>query len=249
MNHSTLRVLTGGRFVNPNMNESKSRTFIRGLVSSIKPRLVVTPSQYKLSEKPNASKVSLPASVVPDAEYDYDGAKSGGPHWKKTMWEDIKVGDIVKLMENESIPSDILICATSDEDNLAYVETKNLDGETNLKSRNAVPALTHLRDAAACADPANSFHVNCDPPENNMYRLNAAVTDKEGTHSADLQTVLLRGTVLRNTSWVIGVVLYTGEDTKIVMNAGVTPSKRSRVERQMNPQVSVLHHSCSRMPY
>jgi len=55
----------------------------------------------------------------------------------------------------------------------------------------------------------------------------------------DLQTMLLRGTVLRNTGWVIGIVLYTGEDTRIVMNAGGTPSKRSKVERQMNPQVYV----------
>ena len=52
--------------------------------------------------------------------------------------------------------------------------------------------------------------------------------------------VFLRGTVLRNTRWAIGVVLFTGEDTKIVLNSGATPSKRSRVERQMNPQVYVI---------
>jgi phospholipid-translocating ATPase len=45
--------------------------------------------------------------------------------------------------------------------------------------------------------------------------------------------------VFRNTGWVIGLVLFTGEDTKIVLNSGGTPSKRSRVERQMNPQVFI----------
>jgi phospholipid-translocating ATPase len=245
VNSSTVRVLTGKKWVNPNMMEGKSRTFIRGLVSAVrKPQLISTLSKTRLTEKTSSSKVSLPASVVPDADYDYEDAKSGDPHWRKTLWEDVKVGDFVKLMENDSFPADILICATSDEDNLAYVETKNLDGETNLKSRNAVPALTHLRDAAACADGSNAFRINCDPPENNMYRLNAAVVDKDGTHAADLQTTLLRGTVLRNTSWVIGVVLYTGEDTKIVMNSGGTPSKRSKVERQMNPQVYVAYSGC-----
>ena len=60
----------------------------------------------------------------------------------------------------------------------------------------------------------------------------------DGTKSpVDIQMMLLRGTVLRNTQWAIGLVLYTGEDTKIVMNSGDTPSKRSKVERQMNPQV------------
>ena len=62
-----------------------------------------------------------------------------------TTWEDVRVGDIVKIMDNESIPADVMICATSEEENMAFVETKNLDGETNLKSRNAVPQLTHLR--------------------------------------------------------------------------------------------------------
>jgi phospholipid-translocating ATPase len=50
---------------------------------------------------------------------------------------------------------------------------------------------------------------------------------------------LLRGTVLRNTDWVIGIVLFTGSDSKIMMNFGGTPSKRSKVERQMNPMVYV----------
>ncbi|KAH8117016.1 phospholipid-translocating P-type ATPase [Phellopilus nigrolimitatus] len=162
------------------------------------------------------------------------------PHWKRTTWEDVRVGDCVKIVNEESFPADILICATSEEENVCYVETKNLDGETNLKSRNAVPALTHLRSAEACADSARSrFRIDLDRPDPNMYRLHGAVVTKEGKEPLDLQTVLLRGTVLKNTEWVIGVVMFTGKDTKILLNAGGTPSKRSRVERQMNPQVFI----------
>jgi len=159
------------------------------------------------------------------------------PHWKKNAWEDLAVGDFVKILENESLPADILICSTSEDENVAFVETKNLDGETNLKSRNAVPALTHLRTAADCASPHNTFRVECDRPDVNMYKLNAAVRVDKETFPVNMQMMLLRGTVLRNTGWVVGVVCYTGEDTRIVMNSGRTPSKRSKVERQMNPQV------------
>ena len=161
------------------------------------------------------------------------------PHWRRSYWEDIRVGDFVKILNEESIPADVLVCATSEEENVCFVETKNLDGETNLKSRNAVAALTRLRTADACADPAvASFRVDLDRPEPNMYKLDGAVVTEDGkTFQLDLQQVLLRGTVLKNTKWVIGVVLFTGEDTKIVQNAGGTPSKRSKVERQMNPQV------------
>ena len=159
------------------------------------------------------------------------------PHWKKTHWEDVKVGDVVKITNEESFPADILICATSEEENVCYVETKNLDGETNLKSRNAVPSLTHFRSADAFAMDDAKFRIELDRPDVNMYKLDGAVVTEKGKEPIDLQTVLLRGTVLKNTEWVIGVVMFTGEDTKIILNSGGTPSKRSKVERQMNPQV------------
>ncbi|RKO95273.1 hypothetical protein CAUPRSCDRAFT_13014, partial [Caulochytrium protostelioides] len=49
--------------------------------------------------------------------------------------------------------------------------------------------------------------------------------------------LLLRGSVVRNTDWTIGLVVYTGVETKVMLNSGATPSKRSRVEMLMNPQI------------
>lgn len=168
----------------------------------------------------------------------YGGTRA---HWRITSWEDVKVGDFVKIMDNEQIPSDVLICATSEEENVAFVETKNLDGETNLKSRNASPALTHLRGARDLADRRNHFRVDLDRPDTNLYKLNGAVVlPGEEKSPVDINMILLRGSVVRNTGWVVGLVLYTGEDSKIVLNSGATPSKRSKVEREMNPQVYVL---------
>jgi phospholipid-translocating ATPase len=138
--------------------------------------------------------------------------------------------------------SDIMICATSEEEDVAYIETKNLDGETNLKSRNAVTGMTDLRTAAICS--TTPVRIDLEAPEVNMFKLNgAAIKLKEigssetKIHPVTLETTLLRGCVLRNTAWVIGIVMFTGSDTKIVQNSGGTPSKRSKVERQMNPQV------------
>ena len=124
---------------------------------------------------------------------------------------------------------------------MCYIETKNLDGETNLKSRHGVVGLDYLSTIDACANA--KLRVDLDAPEVNMFRLNGAVVESsEGeqepsVHPVTLETTLLRGCVLRNTSWVIGIVMFTGSDTKIVQNSGGTPSKRSKVERQMNPQV------------
>ncbi|KAJ7171938.1 phospholipid-translocating ATPase [Mycena filopes] len=208
VNQSPVRVLDAD---NHNAMKPKERTFVRGI-------------QTMVGRKPKAAK-----EIVDAAEED---------GWRAALWEDVRVGDFIKIVDDEPLPADILICATSEDENVAFVETKNLDGETNLKSRHAVPALVHLRDAAACADPANAFRVDCERPDTNMYRLNGAVFVGDETAPVDLSMTLLRGTVLRNTRWVIGVVLFTGEDTKIVLNSGGTPSKRSKVERAMNPQVA-----------
>ena len=53
----------------------------------------------------------------------------------KTLWKDVKVGDMVHLSCNEMIPADILVLRSSDEHGLCYIDTQNLDGEANLKQR------------------------------------------------------------------------------------------------------------------
>ena len=238
VNHTSVRTLSGGNWVNPNVMQRKSKTFMPGALRTYGRRV-------RTLKRPNPKEEAL-VGVTVEPEYDDDIVQEdylphhtddNRPHWRKKAWEDTAVGDFIKVLDNESIPADMLICSTSEDENVAYVETKNLDGETSLKSRNAVPALTHIRTAADCASPHNAFRIDCDRPDVNMYRLSAAVRVGNETFPVDMQMALLRGTVLRNTKWIIGIVIYTGEDTRIVMNSGGTPSKRSKVERQMNPQV------------
>ncbi|KAF9352980.1 hypothetical protein BGX26_009240 [Mortierella sp. AD094] len=62
---------------------------------------------------------------------------------------------------------------------------------------------------------------------------------KEKTVPVDINNMLLRGHVIRNTHWIIAVIVATGTDTKIMLNSGETPSKRSRIEKSMNIQVAI----------
>ena len=243
VNSSDIRIVEGPGYVNHNAMAPKSKTFVRALKKRLgkgkgaNNQALVNPVPPESSEKATRPATSDPPDVEYDDSYDPENSAGSQSRWTRGSWEDLRVGDFVKLTDHESIPADILICATSEDENVAFVETKNLDGETNLKSRNALPALTHLRSAVDCADPRNVFEIECDRPEVLMHKLTAAVVINGERHPVDLQTTLLRGTVLRNTGWVIGIVMYTGLDTKLVLNAGGTPSKRSKVERQMNPMV------------
>lgn len=68
--------------------------------------------------------------------------------------------------------------------------------------------------------------------------------DSEGGRSVhaplNIENVLLRGAVLRNTEWIIGVACFTGADTKLVMNSVATPSKFSQMDVLINRTVFLV---------
>ncbi|ODQ78763.1 hypothetical protein BABINDRAFT_162450 [Babjeviella inositovora NRRL Y-12698] len=159
--------------------------------------------------------------------------------FRKLYWKSVKVGDIVRIHNNDEIPADVAILATSDADGACYVETKNLDGETNLKVRQALKCGGRLQRAADCS--RMKFWLESEGPHANLYSYQGNLKWERGEVSNEAITInnmLLRGCSLRNTKWAVGIVVFTGTDTKIVLNAGITPTKRSRITRELN--VSVL---------
>ncbi|KAJ3012869.1 UNVERIFIED_CONTAM: hypothetical protein HDU68_000982, partial [Siphonaria sp. JEL0065] len=181
-----------------------------------------------------------------------------GPFWQQNNWEDVRVGDFVYLVNGESIPADVFIVSTSEPDGACYVETKNLDGETNLKIRRGLPEFDHVRGPGDCE--LIQGHIDSELPSANLFTYNGIIrvnmTELGKSHQQvqsstfdkirspqfktlpiAMNSMLLRGCILRNTKWVIGIVIYTGADTKIMLNSGITPSKRSKIDRQLNPLV------------
>lgn len=169
--------------------------------------------------------------------------------WKRVYWKSVRVGDIVMIMNNESIPADMIVLSTSDSQGICYVETKNLDGETNLKIRQAPSKTAWIRTANEAEQLNAVFQV--EQPSTRLYSftgnmvLPTELTVSEMSTTVQMaeavplsnENLLLRGCQIRNTQFVIGVIVYTGDHTKIIMNSGKTPSKRSRIEKQMNPQI------------
>lgn len=140
----------------------------------------------------------------------------------------LEVGDLVLLSDNEQVPADIIVLSTSNPDNLCFVETKNLDGETNLKVRKALKA-TAMIQSEEDLEHAH-FLVDSEAPHANLYNYNGVLKympagDKAETkqEAITINELLLRGCSIRNTKWVIGMVVFTGEDTKIMLNGGDTP--------------------------
>ncbi|KAI9057700.1 phospholipid-translocating P-type ATPase [Trametes sanguinea] len=174
---------------------------------------------------------------------DYNKRVTGAARWERTLWKKLEVGDIVLLRENEQVPADIVVLSTSDPDNMCYLETKNLDGETNLKPRRSVKATASITSEEDIERA--SFVLDSEPPHANLYmyhgvlRYKDSSTGEQKQESVSINELLLRGCTLRNTSWVIGLVVFTGADSKIMLNGGETPSKRSKIEKETNFNVVV----------
>ncbi|KAJ2009185.1 phospholipid transporting ATPase [Coemansia thaxteri] len=169
------------------------------------------------------------------------GVDSGA--WVITEWRHLHVGDIVLLRDGDSVPADVLLLSSSDEGGGCFIETKNLDGETNLKAKAAPPSTVHLTTPRLLGN--FTCAIDAEPPTTQLYAFKGSLrvlpTDEydspKDRDPLGIDNLLLRGSVVRNTVWVAGIVLFTGGDTKIMMNAGETPSKQSRIERMLNYQV------------
>eukprot|EP01016_Furgasonia_blochmanni_P002413 TRINITY_DN10948_c0_g1_i1.p1 TRINITY_DN10948_c0_g1~~TRINITY_DN10948_c0_g1_i1.p1 ORF type:complete len:1143 (+),score=254.78 TRINITY_DN10948_c0_g1_i1:224-3652(+) len=164
------------------------------------------------------------------------GTKNG---FKEKTWCDVRVGDVIKIRQNEYFPADVLIIKSSDSKGIAYIETKNLDGETNLKHRTVPRELTSEITNEFDALSSN-FTFEYEKPNHYIYNFTGTVGIKNKKIPLDINNFVLRGCSLRNTSEVYGLVAYTGHDTKIMLNSIRAKEKMSRVEVEMNKQIIII---------
>ena len=90
-------------------------------------------------------------------------------------WKDVYVGDLVRIKENEFFPADILLLSSSETDGICYVETKNLDGETNLKTKYALPATNDIYFNGANLESLTGA-LNVEWPNNRIYKFDGNFT-------------------------------------------------------------------------
>ena len=211
-------------------------------------------------------------------------------------WRDLRVGDIVKVKKDEFFPADLIMLNSSDVKGRAFVETKNLDGETNLKNKHINENLKHVKkmiknDRNIIQDNFENSYLHFlrnsnlqmfyEEPTNLLYvykgylQVRNAKASENIYEDQDIKTIedlsrqhsdnviqkeskinqqidlskksnleeknlLLRGSILRNTEFVYGVVVYCGHDTKIMMNSVKAKPKRSKLEEQLNVYIVMI---------
>ncbi|RQM23233.1 hypothetical protein B5M09_003153 [Aphanomyces astaci] len=163
-------------------------------------------------------------------------------------WSALQVGHIVKLDNRGTAPADLLILAVHEVDvehkaGICYVETKSLDGETNLKLRQAMESTMHAQDEVEVS--ALHGRVECEQPNKAINRFAGSFfTDQPNgsiaNHPISIQNIVLRGCQLRNTEWMYGLVLNTGPDTKIMQSFAKPETKWSSINDHVNVMIKWL---------
>eukprot|EP00761_Pharyngomonas_kirbyi_P011814 gb/GECH01011840.1/.p1 GENE.gb/GECH01011840.1/~~gb/GECH01011840.1/.p1 ORF type:complete len:1231 (+),score=299.55 gb/GECH01011840.1/:1-3693(+) len=153
-------------------------------------------------------------------------------------WSDLRVGDLVRIQDMETFPADIVLLNSSEPLGLCYVETSSLDGETNLKLKRSRPETYESIDTNTLS--TLSAHIECELPNKRLHSFEGSFYFNDNKISLDEDNLLLRGSTLRNTKHAIGVVVFTGQETKLMQNSAGAQFKQSQVEKMTNKQILLI---------
>uniref|UniRef100_A0A8D1CSJ8 Phospholipid-transporting ATPase n=1 Tax=Sus scrofa TaxID=9823 RepID=A0A8D1CSJ8_PIG len=157
--------------------------------------------------------------------------------WRK--WKNLCVGDLVCLHKDSIVPADLVLLASTEPSSLCYVETADIDGETNLKFRQA-PTITHHELTNIRKMASFQGKVVCEEPNSRMHHFVGCLEWEGKKYPLDSGNILLRGCRIRNTDTCYGMVIYAGFDTKIMKNCGKIHLKRTKLDHLMNRLVVLI---------
>ena len=171
----------------------------------------------------------------------------------KAASETLKHGEIILIYENKVIPADMILLDSGFIEGTCYVETSSLDGEKTLKLKvankytqgfisNDVKANKGIEKFIQGENYVFSGFIKINAPSPDLNYVNGTIHvmfDKKDVHInqeviISINEFLLKGSILKNTNWIIGIVVYTGMNNKIILNSKKPRMKMSQIEKTLN---------------
>ncbi|XP_057360287.1 probable phospholipid-transporting ATPase IIB isoform X2 [Manis pentadactyla] len=154
---------------------------------------------------------------------------------------DIQVGDLIIVEKNQRIPSDMVFLRTSEKAGSCFIRTDQLDGETDWKLKVAVSCTQRL---PAIGDLFSiSAYVYAPKPQLDIHSFEGTFTREDSDppihESLSIENTLWASTVVASGT-VIGVVIYTGKETRSVMNTSNAKNKVGLLDLELNQLTKAL---------
>ncbi|XP_019729725.1 putative phospholipid-transporting ATPase IIB isoform X1 [Hippocampus comes] len=154
---------------------------------------------------------------------------------------DIRVGDLIIAEKNQRIPADMIFLRTSEKNGTCFIRTDQLDGETDWKLKVAVGCTQRL-PAVGDLFSINAF-VYAQKPELDIHSFEGNFTredaDPQVHESLSIENTLWASTVVASGT-VIGVVIYTGKETRSVLNTSEAKNKVGLLDLELNRLTKAL---------
>lgn len=154
----------------------------------------------------------------------------------------IRVGDFIHVLKDQRIPADMILLRTTEESGASFIRTDQLDGETDWKLRLAIPSLQRLPSDQDVLDIKG--HIYADAPHKDIHSfvgtvsVNDSQTGREQIEPLGVENTMWTNTVLASGS-AIGFVIYTGKDTRAVMNTNHPKTKVGLIDQEINQLAKV----------
>jgi len=152
-------------------------------------------------------------------------------------WDAVSVGDVLIVKNQEEIPADMVVLRCFSDDGACFVSTASLDGETHLKPKVAALKGVKPEDESELGRILDNikFEIKKEAPQKSIYSFSGSLKLGDAEEQPlEMRNVLLRGSVLRNVEWCVGIVIYTGNETRIMMNSRKVPMKLPNLEVVIN---------------
>ncbi|ANB11385.1 putative aminophospholipid-translocating P4-type ATPase NEO1 [Sugiyamaella lignohabitans] len=166
----------------------------------------------------------------------------------------LKVGDLIRIHKDQRIPADMILLSSSEKSGESFIRTDQLDGETDWKLRIACPLTQKLAIESATGvnngssgvadgdETINAFKkvvVIAGPPEKSIHSFLGTLKLEGQSIGLSVDNTLWANTVLASGT-AIGIVIYTGHDTRQEMNTSVAGSKVGLLELEINNLSKIL---------
>ncbi|KAK0077437.1 hypothetical protein PV325_003959 [Microctonus aethiopoides] len=152
----------------------------------------------------------------------------------------LKVGDMIIVEKGQRVPADLVLLRTTEESGACFVRTDQLDGETDWKLRLAVPATQKLDSDAQLFDIKASLYV--EKPQKDIHAFIGTFTGEDeysNEESLGVDNTLWANTAVASGS-ALGIVVYTGQETRSLMNHSALRSKIGLLDQEINQLTKVL---------
>ncbi|XP_066872034.1 probable phospholipid-transporting ATPase IIB isoform X2 [Kogia breviceps] len=154
---------------------------------------------------------------------------------------DIQVGDLIIVEKNQRIPSDMVFLRTSEKAGSCFIRTDQLDGETDWKLKVAVSCTQRL-PALGDLFSINAY-VYAQKPQQDIHSFEGTFTREDSDppihESLSIENTLWASTVVASGT-IIGVVIYTGKETRSVMNTSNPKNKVGLLDLELNQLTKAL---------